>query len=352
MPPDAVVLTSRTRPSTVAGAQREDTMATIEKAARARPVATRCVDVHHHFYPPEYLAAMDGYQGRGLAGATFPGLRQWTVARSVEEMDRHGVETAILSLSPPGVRMGEGEARRALARRCNEFAAQMARDHRGRYGLFAAMPMPDVDGTLKEIDYALDVLKADGIGLMTSYGDKWPGDPAFEPVFAELNRRKAICYIHPFAPDCCASMIDWVPAPLIEYPHDTTRAVLSLLFSGTLSRMPDIRFVFCHAGGTVPMLAGRVGHSGSNRPFLSRVPKGIDYELKKLHYDIAIAAYRPSLLALLDYVPLTQILFGSDYPFSGIGHTMDGLAGMELAEAAVRAIHRGNAERLMPRLRG
>ncbi len=307
------------------------------------------IDVHHHFYPPAYLEAMRN-SGSGTDGSLFPGVVNWTPARTLEEMEQHGVTTSILSLSPPGCRMGNREANRRLARLCTDFGAQLCRDNPGRFGLFAPMPMPDIEGTLREIGYALDALKAEGIALMTSYGDKWLGDPEFDPVMDELNRRRALVYVHPLAADCCANLIAWVPAALLEYPNDTARAILGLMFSGTLSRFPDIRFIFCHGGGTIPFLSGRIKHSGSNRPFLGRVPKGIDYELKKLYYDIALAAFRPSLLALFDYVPLSQILLGSDFPFSSIGTSVSGLTEMKLSADQERAIYYRNAERLMPRL--
>lgn len=311
----------------------------------------RRVDVHHHFYPPQYLKAMKTVPGREGGGAAFPGVAQWTTARTIEEMDKHGVTTAVLSLSPPGPRMLDVEGNRKLARLCGEYAAQMSRDNPGRFGLFAPMPMPDVDDTLKEIAYALDVLKADGIGLMTSYGDKWVGDPAFDPVFEELSRRKALVYIHPLAANCSLSLMKWVPDALIEYPHDTSRAICSLMFSGSLNRYPDIRFIFCHGGGTIPSLAGRITHSGSNRAFLSQVPKGIDYELRKLHYDVALASFKPTLAALFAYVPMSQILLGSDYPFSSIGLSVEGLNEMDLTQADLDAIYCSNPERLIPRLR-
>ena len=308
------------------------------------------VDVHHHFYPPEYLKELVNPSSGG-EGSAFPGVRDWTVVRTVEEMDRHGAATAIISLSPPGCRMHDAEGNRRLARICNDYGARMARDHPGRFGLFGVLPLPDVDGSLREIAYAFDALKADGIELMTSYGDKWLGDPMFEPVYQELNRRKALVFVHPLAPNCCVGMIPWVPAALVEYPHDTNRCIMSLMFSGTLSKYPDIRFIFCHGGGSMPMFAGRVAHSGSNRRFLANVPKGIDYELKKLHYDIALAAFRPSLLALFALVPPSQVLLGSDFPFSSIGASVSGLDEMGLPEADSRAIYRGNAERLIPRLK-
>jgi predicted TIM-barrel fold metal-dependent hydrolase len=312
------------------------------------------VDVHHHFYPPEYLAALSN-PGAGGEGAAFPGVRDWTTARTLEEMDRSDVATAILSLSPPGCRMLDPEGNRRLARVCNEHAARMAHDHPGRFGLFGVLPMPDVEGSLAEIAYAMDVLKADGIQLMTSYGDLshslWLGDPQYDAVFQELNRRKAVVFVHPLAPTCCANLIPWVPAALLEYPHDTNRCIMSLMFSGTLSRHADIRYIFCHGGASMPTFAGRVMHSGSNRRFLDKVPNGIEHELKKLHYDIALAAFKPSLSALFALVPATQVLLGSDYPFSSIASTVSGLEEMNVPQADARAIYRGNAERLIPRLK-
>ena len=307
------------------------------------------IDVHHHFYPREYLQALHSPAAGGESIA-FPGVRDWTVDRTLEDMNRHGIAASILSLSPPGCRLGNAAENRQLARLCNDHGKRLAREHPGRFGLFGVLPMPDVEGSLAEIAYALDVLKADGIQLMTSYGDRWPGDPAFEPVFEELNRRKALVFIHPLAPACCGNLIPWVPAALLEYPHDTNRCIMSLMFSGTLSRLPDIRYIFCHGGGSMPMLAGRVMHSGSNRKFLPLVPRGIDYELKKLYYDIALAAFRPSLAALFAMAPVSQVLLGSDYPFSSVGASVEGLDRMALPEADARAICRGNAERLIPRL--
>ena len=185
-------------------------------------------------------------------------------------MDRTGTATAVLSISTPGVWFGDLEAARQMARLCNEYATDMAQKHRARYGLFAAMPMPDVDGTLAEIAYALDTLKADGIGLMTSYGDVWPGDKRFAPVYEELNRRKALVYFHPLAPNCCGTLIPGVPQAMLEYPQDTARAVVSLFYGGVFARYPDIRFLFSHAGASIPVLAGRMvnivqGAQGSRR---------------------------------------------------------------------------------------
>jgi predicted TIM-barrel fold metal-dependent hydrolase len=276
-----------------------------------------------------------------------PIVRDWTVSRSLEEMDQNGVATAVLSLSPPGLHhVGPDETRR-LARAVNEHAAKMRSSHQTRFGHFASVPMPDVDGTLAEIGYALDTLKADGIQLMTSYGERYPGDPAFAPVMEELNRRKAVVFIHPLAPVCCAPGLRWIQPSLFEFTQDTNRCVFSLLFTGTLARFPAIRFIFCHSGAAVPLLAGRAAVMGFGREFADKMPNGIDHELRKLHYDVALQANRPSLAALFAYVSISQVLLGSDYPF---GTSADGIRGLEdygLKPADLAAIYRGNAERLL-----
>src|SRR6185312_1448725 len=211
------------------------------------------IDTHHHFFPPKYLETLAAWNEReGIAKGLQPPQRDWSVAKALEDMDKNSVSTAVLSISTPGIYFGDRGQARDMARLCNEFAAQMARDHNGRFGLFASVPMPDVDGTLREIEYALDTLKADGIGFMTSYDDLYPGDKRFAPVFEELNRRKAVAYFHPLAAPCCGHVIPGVPASVIEYPHDTTRAVVSLLFSGGLHRYQDVRFLFSHADACRP----------------------------------------------------------------------------------------------------
>jgi 6-methylsalicylate decarboxylase len=214
------------------------------------------------------------------------------------------------------------------------------------------VPLPDTDGSLRELAYALDVLKADGIGLMTSYGDKWPGDPAYAPFLEEVNRRKAIVYIHPTGPNCCRDLIPHVPYVMTELPHDTTRAVTSLLFSGSFARFRDIRFIFSHAGGTLPMVAARIARQGSAiKELAQKVPNGVDYELKRLHYEVAGSVNRPAMSGLMNLVPTSQILVGSDYPWGRVGVNADGMANLGLSTADLRAISRDNALALFPRLK-
>jgi predicted TIM-barrel fold metal-dependent hydrolase len=224
----------------------------------------------------------------------------------------------------------------------------MVADHRGRFGFFAAIPLPDVEGSLREIEYGLDTLKADGIGLMTSFAGKYLGDPAFAPVFDELNRRKAIVYTHPTQPQCCVGLVRGVPASTIEYATDSTRTIASLLFSGTAARTKDIRFIFSHGGGTVPFLVGRFERLADEK---KNVPNGVRPELARFYYEIAQANHPGALAALINLVPISQVLFGSDYPLRPISEAVLGVSKYSFSDVERRAIERENALRLVPRLK-
>jgi predicted TIM-barrel fold metal-dependent hydrolase len=223
------------------------------------------------------------------------------------------------------------------------------RDNPGRFGQFATLPMIDVDSTLKEIAYVFDVLKVDGVGLQTNYGDKWPGDAAYKPIFEELNRRKAVVYFHPLVATCCARLSVGTFPAVIEVPHDTTRAVVSLLLSGTFARNRDIRWLFSHGGGTVPMLAGRINFfHGSAKNADQFAPTGIEAELQRLYYDTANATHPASMAALLKLVAPTQVLYGSDYPYVAMNTQIAALQALGLGESSLQAIRSGNARRLLP----
>lgn len=320
-------------------------------ASPARKGQGRLVDTHHHFYAPEYQKAwLDWEDKRGIPH--FAQQLGWSPARALEAMDRAGVQTAMLSLaSTPGVWFDAGPAQAVrIARLCNEYGAQMVRDHRGRFGLFATLPMIDAEASLKEIDYALGTLHADGFGLQTNYGDKWPGDPAFRAVFEELNRRKALVYFHPLAASCCGRLAVGPGAfpAVIEVPHDTTRAVASLLLTGSFARYRDIRWLFSHAGGTVPMLAGRMDYFFRNLKNIREIaPQGVEAELRRLYYDTANATHPASMAALLKVVPGSQVVFGSDYPYVPIADQAAALRSQGLDPALVAAIESGNARRLL-----
>jgi predicted TIM-barrel fold metal-dependent hydrolase len=270
---------------------------------------------------------------------------------SIEEMDKNGIATAMVSLVQPGPWLGEATEARRLARESNDYAARMASDYPGRFGILAALPLPDSEGSLREIEYSYGTLKADGIAVMTSYGDKWLGDPTFAPVWEELNRRKAVVYTHPLVPECCRNLVPDVTASTIEFATDTTRTIASLLFSGTAARYPDIRFVHSHGGGTTPFLLSRfVRLEAEMKNREQRLPQGVLQELQKFYYDTAQANHPGALSALLRMATTTQVLFGTDYPFRPADEATRGLREFPLRPRYHRAINRENALKLFPRL--
>src|SRR5580698_483053 len=319
--------------------------------AQAKPAL---IDTHLHFYPPEYQKLWLDYED-ARKQPHFPGQVAWTRAKLIEDMDRDGVRAGILSIaSTPGVwfDVGPAEAGR-LARACNDYAAEMMRDHPGRFGLFATLSMLDTDATLKEIEYAFDTLHADGIGLQTNYGDKWLGHPLYKPVLEELNRRKAVVYVHPLVAACCGQLSVGAFPAVIEVPHDTTRTIVSLLLSGSFVRQRDIKWLFSHAGGTIPFVAGRIeafyDQKARGTTSGSFAPNGIEAELRKLNYDTANATHPAAMAALLKLVPVSQVTYGTDYPYFPLDQ-INSLRKLDLPAADLDAISRGNAMRLVPGL--
>ena len=316
-------------------------------AAPADSTGRNRIDVHHHFIP-EFHAESMAKPGRRAGAAPLA----WSAGKSIEDMDESGIATAILSAVQPGVWYGDNlDEARKLSRDLNEFAAKTIQDHPGRFGLFAVIAPPDVDGSLKEIEFALDTLKADGIGLFTSYQDKYLGDPLFAPVYEELNRRKAVIYVHPTAPDCCRGLVPGIPVGSIEYATDTTRTIAHIVFSGTATKYPDIRWIFSHSGGSLPFLTGRFMrlYEDSKPAYL---PNGPMPEFAKFNYELAQGNTPGQIAALLKMVPVSRVLYGTDFPFRGGAEVNEGIAAYSFTPAEVRAIERGNAMGLLPRLAG
>jgi predicted TIM-barrel fold metal-dependent hydrolase len=302
----------------------------------------RRVDVHQHFFPPTLLAEMSA---RGLADAT---AAAWSPARALDDMQQAGVAKAMLSLTAPAAGFADAQAALRLARDANEHAARLGTEHAGRFGSFAALPMPDVEASLKEIEYALDTLKADGVAVLSSYGDRWLGHESFAPVMDELNRRKAVLYVHSTEAACCRPAKVTAIAAAEEFGGDITRTIASLLFSGTATRCRDMRFIFSHAGGTLPFLVERLEHMPvADRALAPSVPDGVRFELKRFYYDTAWAAHPGALASLLKLVSVQQVLFGSDYPFRSGTDNVNGLTDYGLRESELYVICYDNARRLL-----
>jgi 6-methylsalicylate decarboxylase len=302
------------------------------------------IDVHHHMLPPFYMDLRRAVPDIGKMPA-------WSPSKSLDDMEKNGVTTAMLSLAVSGVSFDAGEAGRSLARKSNDFGAQLVKDHPNSFGLLAALPLPDPKGSLVEMEYALDTLHADGIALLSSYGDKWLGDVTYEPVFEELNRRKAVVFVHPNAPNCCANLMPRVPASTMEFYFDTARTIESLLLNGTFSRFRNVQFIFSHGGGAMPILANRIDRLFP-KDLASYAPNGVLYELKRQYYDTASATNPTSLGAIMGIVPSSQIVFGSDFPFISAGEVVADLMHSGLPDKTVEAISRDNAVRLFGRLKG
>jgi predicted TIM-barrel fold metal-dependent hydrolase len=311
------------------------------------------IDVHHHVSPPSFITALTSHK---LGERP---MLNWTPERSIEDMDKAGVALSVTSITTPGVWLGDRDEAKRLARECNEYGAKLRSDFPRRFGLFASLPLPNVDDSLKEIEYALDHLGADGIGVMTSFGDKWLGDESFSPVMEELERRKAIVYTHPTVANCCRNLLPDVQYSVIELATDTTRAIANLLFSGTLNRFPNIRFIFSHAGGTMPFIYQRLTAYpfvdkalGSNKNIQAKVPGGVMKALQSLYYDTAQAAHLMAMGPLSKLVSAKQILFGTDFPFRTASDHVKGLTECGFRSEELADIYRGNATRLMPELGG
>jgi aminocarboxymuconate-semialdehyde decarboxylase len=309
------------------------------------------IDTHHHVIPDFYWQASN--EDGNVAGGINP--PRWSLERAIAYLDEAGIDVAVASISTPGVHFGDDAAARTLARRANEYIADITRDRPDRFGGFAALPLPDVDGSLEQLAYAFDVLHLDGVSLMTNAGGSYLGDSRFDPIFAELQRRAAVVFVHPTAsPDPIAHSLS-LPDALLDYPVDTSRAIAKLHYSNTFARTPDVKYVFSHAGGTVPFLASRFGivdrmnvipGADERGPFADTVPR--------LYWDTASAFSDPVLHLLRSVTGLHNVVFGTDYPYPHDDISIAGLRGVErtteLDDEERRAVLGDTASRLIPRL--
>jgi len=317
-------------------------------------VKTGFIDAHAHFLTDSYVEqATAAGHGQPDGMPTWPA---WSAHAHLALMDRHGIETALLSLSSPGVHFGDVAATRRLARDVNEYAAELARDHPGRFGSFATLPLPDIDGALDEIAYSLDHLGADGVALMSNTDGMYLGDVRLEPVFAELSRRNAVVFLHPTSPPGWEQTALGRPRAMVEYLFDTTRTVADLLLAGVLARHRGLQVIIAHCGGALPVLADRIDEFA--KLFLptpqSAAADPLE-QLRRCYYDLAGTAFPRQARALLGLVDPDRLLFGSDYCWTPPAVTDAHVAAIDAAETPLtgltwRSLTTANAQRLFPRL--
>lgn len=312
---------------------------------------TRTIDVHQHLLPDFFWRETN--EGTSPVGGIMP--PPWSEASALAFMDDAGIDAAVLSISTPGVHVGDDTRARALARRCNEFAATLVQSRPDRFGSFAALPLPDVDGALEELSYALDVLKLDGALLFSNVQGIYLGDSRLEPVFTELDRRAATVFVHPNpSPDPVAHRLG-LPDSLIDFTADTTRAIAEMLYSNRFARTPNVKYIFSHAGGTIPYLAGRFAIVDEMRVIPGADGRGTAAEtFRGLHWDTALAFGDPVLRMLRSVAGLDQVLCGSDYPYFRRDLAIGCIAALtrseELSTGERDAVMGANALRLFPRL--
>jgi predicted TIM-barrel fold metal-dependent hydrolase len=310
------------------------------------------IDVHHHILPPNFVSALNSLSIPWTGGPEVP---SWSLQQAHDMMGAMGIDAAVASPSPGVYWGGDTAFAVKLARETNEFVADVVRDDPEHFGGFATVPLPDVDASLEELEYAYDTLGLDGVVLYTSQGDRYLGDRSYDPFFEELDRRKAIVFIHPttIPPGADATGLT-IPFGVAEFTFDTTRAVMNMLYSGTLERYPSIRYIVSHTGGTIPYLAWRIAGASYLPELRDRASKTDGLALlQKLYYDTALSTSEFVFGALKEFVPMSQVLFGSDFPYIGPAVLQAERYGLEnskvLDDAARAAIDRGNALTLFPR---
>jgi len=321
----------------------------------ATPSVCACgrIDVHAHFLPDFYVEAL-GRAGLKTVDGGMP-IPAWSASAALETMDRQGIGTAMVSLSSPSTHFLPLAERAALVRQVNDAGRDLVQAHPGRFGFFATLPLPDIEAALAELDRAFDVLGVDGVILESNIDGEYLGSPRFAPVFDALDRRGAVVFLHPTSPACFAALGLGRPAPLLEFPLDTTRTVVDLIYTRTLQTRPRLRMIVPHGGAALPALAARIA-AFANLPFIA--PRPVSEQeafeaLQGLYYDVALSGHPMALSALRGLAPIGRILFGSDWPFTpeiGVARNLHQLSEAGLSEADARAIARDNAERLFPRL--
>ncbi len=300
------------------------------------------IDTHTHILPPDYAVWLK----RKSADAGGLPIPDWSVDLALESMEARSVRTSIVSVSTPGVHFGDTAEARAMARSVNEYAADVAKKNPGRFGFFATLTLPDVEGSLAELAYAFDTLHADGVVLLANTHGTYLGDETQQALFSELNRRNAVVFIHPA--QLPGPLVPGVPAFAVDFLLDTTRAAVRLMTSGTLARCPNMKVILSHAGGFVPYASHRIAITTST----ANVADGLA-QLRRFYYDIALSGSPAALPSLLATAAPEHILFGTDFPHAPtrVGAAFTSMyEAYSMSETQRASIDRGAAERLFPRL--
>jgi 6-methylsalicylate decarboxylase len=309
------------------------------------------VDLHQHVIPDFYWEASNE-DGNAAGGINPP---RWSLEGAIAYLDEAGIDVAVPSISTPGVHFGDDQAARTLSRRVNEYLADIKRNRPDRFGAFAALPLPDIEGSLQQLEYALDVLELDGVSIFTNAGGSYLGDSRFDAIFAELQRRAALVFVHPTAsPDPIAHTLG-LPDTLLDYPVDTSRAIAKLHYSNTLARTPDVKYVFVHAGGTIPFVASRFAIVDEMDVIGGARERGAFGDvLPRLYWDTASAFTDPVLHMLRSVTGLENVVFGTDYPYPTNAISIGGLRQLqntaELDDGERAGVLGASAVRLIPRL--
>jgi predicted TIM-barrel fold metal-dependent hydrolase len=303
--------------------------ATTESLVKALS-SLRLIDVHHHIVLPEYEKAL---VRSGAADPSRPLRKNSSPQSALQSMAEIGIDAAVLNpLSVAGVHHGDDANARYLTETTNEALASFTSFAPDKLGFFAAMPLPDIDGALRQMQHALDTLAADGVIFLSNQNGYYVGDPAFEPLYAEMDRRSVVAFVHPASPAYVSTLrLNLWPA-YIEYPFETTRVAINLIYNGIMARYPRIRWILAHAGGTLPYLSVRLRlmeeSDKGEPPFIERVPEGVAPYLRAFYYDVAIAGGVAPMAALTEAADPTHILYGSDWPYLDRGYLTDQLASL------------------------
>lgn len=281
------------------------------RANAAEIFSARRIDFHAHAILPSYVDALKILKIDAQAEEGFP-LPKWSVENHLQFMDEADIDFTVLSMATPHV------SDCAAVRAINEDFAALCRRFPEKFGFVATLPLPSVEGSIKEFHYATEKLGALGVKVASNSDGVYLGDERLNPIFAELNKRNALVIIHPSPARELprAGVVTGKVMALYEYPADTTRAVLNLLANGTLEKFPNLKFVVPHCGSFLPYMKQRAGAMFQMLASMNLMESvNFSASLGKLFFDTAGDPMPEQLDMLLKITSRDKIVFGTDYPY-------------------------------------